>query len=139
MWTVERNTSVLNPCIMSCESRAVHISYILCSGSLFQMWMGCKHGHYRVFFIYTHYTTGQYKRLSLARRGSRQNRILDVPDPDKCSLFRHKLSPGWHGTQMSQFCTYLFGSGVTVRYDFGTTGEKKSTMLGFFSFILNRQ
>ncbi len=46
---------------------------------------------------------------------------------------------GWHGTQMSRFGTYL-GSGVTVRYDFGTTGKKKkSTMLGFFSFILNRQ
>ncbi len=31
--------------------------------------------------------------------------------------------------------TYL-GSGVTVRYDFGTI-KKKTTMLGFFSFILN--
>ncbi len=40
---------------------------------------------------------------------------------------------------MSRFGTYL-GSGVTVRYDFGTTGKKYiSTMLGFFSFILNRQ
>ncbi len=30
---------------------------------------------------------------------------------------------------------------TSVRYDFGTTGKKenKSTMLGFFSFILNRQ
>ncbi len=26
---------------------------------------------------------------------------------------------------------------VTVRYDFGTTEKKKSTMLGFFSFNLN--
>ncbi len=42
-------------------------------------------------------------------------------------------------TQMSRFGMYL-GSGVTVRCDSGTTGEKKkSTMLGFFSFILNRQ
>ncbi len=40
---------------------------------------------------------------------------------------------------MSQFGTYL-GSGVTVRYDFGTTGKNnKSTMLGFISFILNRE
>ncbi len=39
----------------------------------------------------------------------------------------------------TRFGTYL-GSGVTVRYDFGTKGKKKkSTMLGFFSFILNRQ
>ncbi len=35
---------------------------------------------------------------------------------------------------------YVPRFGVTVRYDFGTTGKKKkSTMLGFFSFILNRQ
>ncbi len=40
---------------------------------------------------------------------------------------------------MSWFGTYLV-SGITVRYDFGTAGEKKkSTMLSFFSFILNRQ
>jgi len=40
---------------------------------------------------------------------------------------------------MSRFGMYL-GSGVTVRYDFGTTGKKnKTTTLGFFSFILNRQ
>ncbi len=39
---------------------------------------------------------------------------------------------------MSRFGTYL-GSGVTDRCDFDTTGKKKSTMLGFFSFILNRQ
>ncbi len=32
---------------------------------------------------------------------------------------------------MSRFGTYL-GLGVMVRYDFGTTGKKKSTMLGFF-------
>ncbi len=31
------------------------------------------------------------------------------------------------------------GSVVTVRYDFSTWKKKKSTMLGFFSFILNRQ
>ncbi len=36
--------------------------------------------------------------------------------------------------------TSVQGSRFTVRYDFGTTGEKKKyTMLGFFSFILNRQ
>ncbi len=38
---------------------------------------------------------------------------------------------------MSWFGMHLC-SGVTVRYDFGTTGEKKkSAMLCFFSFILN--
>ncbi len=71
----------LDPCIMSCESRAVHISYILRSGSLFQMWMGCKHGHYRVFFIYTHYRSvqtsfiseeGQPTKSDFGRAGSRQ-------------------------------------------------------------------
>ncbi len=30
---------------------------------------------------------------------------------------------GWHGTQMSWFSTHL-DSGVTVRYNFGTTGKK---------------
>ncbi len=45
---------------------------------------------------------------------------------------------GWHGTQMSWFSTHL-GSGVTVRYNFGTTGGKNLSILGFFSFILNRQ
>ncbi len=34
---------------------------------------------------------------------------------------------------------YVPRFGVTVRCDFGTTGEKnKSTMLGFFSFILTK-
>ncbi len=37
---------------------------------------------------------------------------------------------------MSRYSTYL-GSGVTVRYDFGTTGNKnKSTMLVFFHLFL---
>ncbi len=49
-------------------------------------------------------------------------------------FFIYYIHKGWHGTQMS-----WFGSGVTVRYDFGATWKKKkSTMLGFFSF-LNRQ
>ncbi len=41
----------------------------------------------------------------------------------------------WHGTQMSRFSTNL-GSGVTIRYDFGTTGEKKkSTLLLLFIYF----
>ncbi len=38
---------------------------------------------------------------------------------------------------MSRFGTYL-GSGVTVRYDFGTTGEKKF-YYGLFLFIYFEQ
>ncbi len=38
---------------------------------------------------------------------------------------------GWHSTQMSRFGTYL-GSGVTVQYDFGTTGKKYNLCSGSF-------
>ncbi len=39
---------------------------------------------------------------------------------------------------MSQFGTYL-GSGVTVRYDFGTTGEKKEIYYALVLFIYFEQ
>ncbi len=80
---------------LSCESRAVHVTSFACSGSLFQMWMCCKCGHYRGFFIYAH-CIGQHKCLSLAH---------EEGDPTKwgagsdfggagsgSGLFWHKLS-----------------------------------------------
>ncbi len=39
---------------------------------------------------------------------------------------------------MSRFGTYL-GSGVTVRYDFGTTGKKKKIYYAQFLFIYFEQ
>ncbi len=50
------------------------------------------------------------------------------------SLIRHESKysiEGQHGTQISSFGTYL-GSGVTIRYDFGTTGKKNLLCLGSF-------
>ncbi len=49
-----------------------------------------------------------------------------------------------HACVCVSVCMYVLGvaryTDVTVRYDFRTTGKKKkSTMLGLFSFILNRQ
>ncbi len=45
---------------------------------------------------------------------------------------------GTYGTQMSWFGTYL-GSGVTVQYDFGTTGKKQQIYYARFLFIYFEQ
>jgi len=91
------------------------------------------------YFSYIH-TTGQYKRLSLARRsfiirksdfgraGSRQ--MFLVPTQIKPWVARYT-----DVTVLYVPLRFRGHSSIRFRYNRG----KKSTMLGFFSFILNRQ
>ncbi len=55
-------TRLLDPCIMSCESRVIHMSLFLCTQvciSNVELKHRCKRGHYRGFFIYAHYRSAQ--------------------------------------------------------------------------------
>ncbi len=54
------------------------------------MWMCCKGGHYRGFFVYAH-IIGQHKHLSLA---SKEEEPSTWGAGSGSGLFRHKLSPG---------------------------------------------
>ncbi len=91
---LRKKTQVLDPCIMFCESRAVHMSRLLRAQVLY---FKCRCAAIAVIiedFSYMHTIGqhGQHKRLSLAR---------EEGDPSKwdagsgSGLFRHKLSPGY--------------------------------------------
>ncbi len=45
--------------LVRAEQNSSHVASFACSGSLFQMWMCSKSGHYRGFFIYAHYRSTQ--------------------------------------------------------------------------------
>ncbi len=77
------------------EQSSSHVASFACSGSLFQMWMCCKGGHYRGFFVYAHYRSAQMSFIGAWGGGSNKMRCLcpdilsytsDFPNPVYCSM-----------------------------------------------------
>ncbi len=56
------------------EQSSSHVTSFVCSGSLFQMWMCCKGGHYRGFLIYAHYRSAQTSFIGAWGGGSNKIR-----------------------------------------------------------------
>ncbi len=56
------------------EQSSSHVASFACSGSLFQMWMCCKGGHYRGFFVYAHYRSAQTSFIGAWGGGSNKMR-----------------------------------------------------------------
>ncbi len=79
------------------EQSSSHVASFACSGSLFQMWMYCKGGHYRGFFLHAHYRSAQTFFLGTWGGGSNKMRCRIGFRRCRIGLFWHKLSPGGAG------------------------------------------
>ncbi len=89
------------------EQNSSQVASFACSGFLFQMWMCCKGGHYRGFFVYAHYRSAQTSFIGAWGGGSNKMRcqigfrrcrirIRLVPAQIKPCLYVYHIKPFYY-------------------------------------------